>query len=367
MASINGTKVNNAQLYDEGLLIQAGIDPKVLLSARVKNKAGRKSSVKVEDFKAALRIVDEQDAVNRYAWYNLPGGIDGQELERMLYFRGQLCLFCIGGKFYFMPYTLDGSIDYYGRYNRIHPIPYYEGANDKEGKTRYEAMAKILSEVKLEPQYDVVADATKEQKESFCVLLYDYTRQLGEKIIPRSLIQEPIISFEAETFPMSRTSMIASSGIKGLRVQGADEQLSVERANDQIYSSAINGNLFIPIESPVDMQEISDHSSVKSENYLMQMQAIDNFRLSLYGIENGGLFQKKAHKLEGEQEMNKSPARLSYEDGLGLRQKMCIIANSIWKLGMWCDRPSYLPEGQEEDQAQDEDQGRDDKGGDENE
>ena len=38
-------------------------------------------------------------------------------------------------------------------------------------------------------------------------------------------------------------------------------------------------------------------------NYL---QSLDNLRLSTYGIDNGGLFEKKAHKLEEEQQMIKN-------------------------------------------------------------
>lgn len=40
-----------------------------------------------------LRIVDEQDAVNRYKWSGLPSGLNGQFIERMLYYKYQLCFF----------------------------------------------------------------------------------------------------------------------------------------------------------------------------------------------------------------------------------------------------------------------------------
>ena len=67
------------------------------------------------------------------------------------------------------------------------------------------------------------------------------------------------------------------------------------------------------------------------------MQALDNFRLSLYGLDNGGLFQKKAHMLEAEQDMNAGNIKLVYQDGLTIRQKFCDIVNSIWGLGIWCE------------------------------
>lgn len=67
------------------------------------------------------------------------------------------------------------------------------------------------------------------------------------------------------------------------------------------------------------------------------MQALDNFRLSMYGLENGGLFQKKSHMLEAEQKMNNGNIGLIMQDGLTLRQDFCNIINSIWGIGIWCE------------------------------
>jgi hypothetical protein len=67
------------------------------------------------------------------------------------------------------------------------------------------------------------------------------------------------------------------------------------------------------------------------------MQSLDNFRLSLYGLDNGGLFQKKSHMLEAEQEMNTGTVGLVMQDGLTIRQKFCDIVNSLFGLGVWCE------------------------------
>ena len=72
-----------------------------------------------------LRIIDEQDAINRYKWYNLPDGLDSHLLERVLYYKGQGVFFYAEtiGKFYFLPYALSGNIDIYGRFNKVTPLP----------------------------------------------------------------------------------------------------------------------------------------------------------------------------------------------------------------------------------------------------
>lgn len=51
-----------AKLPDIATLVQAGIDPKTGLPLKM---GGQKSALK-EDLKKFLRLVDEQDAVNRY-------------------------------------------------------------------------------------------------------------------------------------------------------------------------------------------------------------------------------------------------------------------------------------------------------------
>ena len=83
---------NNASMYDVSTIVQAGIDPKTGLPIRM--NSGTPSCVK-GDIKKNLRIMDEQNAVNRYTWYNLPKGLSGQLIERILYYRGQGMLFML--------------------------------------------------------------------------------------------------------------------------------------------------------------------------------------------------------------------------------------------------------------------------------
>ena len=76
------------KMYDVSLLIQAGIDPKTGLP--IKAMSGTPCTIK-DDIKRQLRIIDEQDAVNRFKWTNLPCNMTSQELERLIYYKGQLC------------------------------------------------------------------------------------------------------------------------------------------------------------------------------------------------------------------------------------------------------------------------------------
>ena len=109
-----------------------GINPKTGLPYKF---SGDNCTLK-DDIKRVLRIIDEQDAVERFHWVNLPDGIDGELIERVLYYRGQGAFFFMetDGKFYFLPYALDGSIDVYGRYTGITPLPFNGSASDEKEK-----------------------------------------------------------------------------------------------------------------------------------------------------------------------------------------------------------------------------------------
>ena len=314
---------NNAKLPNIETLIQAGIDPKTGLPSKISSMC--KSHLK-EDVKKALRILDETDAVNRYVWYNLPCNITSQELERMLYYKGQLAFFYMEDldEFYFMPYALDGTIDFYGRYNTIHPVPMTSGSDDKGNK----AQAQYLAEKKLKCIYGLNLDGKADLTNS-TVLLHDYTKQLAQTIQPRVVVNDPLLDVMAECVPFMRTAMISSTGIKGVRVQDADQAAAVQDGANSLVNAAMNGDMYVPIVGQMEFQELTSGGTGKAEDYMLAMQSLDNFRLSLYGIDNGGLFEKKAHELQSEADINGGPVGLVLQDGLSIRQNFCNIVNSI--------------------------------------
>lgn len=328
------SKSGRPYLPDLTPFIAAGIDPKTGLP--VKFSSGLDDGLK-DNIKKLLRIVDEQDATNGYVWYNLPCNITSQELERMLYYRGQLCFFYDkdSEQFYFMPYTLDGTIDFYGRYNRVHPIPFVQGEDDKANSR----LGQLLSEKKLDVQYGLMLDenVTAEDLDKKCVILHDYTKQLSQSIIPRANLQDPILDVMSNCIPYMNTNLLLSTGIEGVRVNDADQSDSVDAANRSMKTAALTGKGYVPIVGNIEFQELNAGKVAKSEEYMLAMQSLDNFRLSTYGIDNGGLFEKKAHELQSEADINGGPVGLVMQDGLSIRQNFANIANSIWGTSIWCE------------------------------
>lgn len=331
---------NNARMTDPTLLIQAGIDPRTGLPTKL--TSGDPTVLK-DNVKRALRIIDEQDAVNRYVWYNLPANITSQDLERFLYYKGQLAFFYVPelDEFYFMPYALDGTIDFYGRFNSIHPVPMAQGSTED---ANYKAQKEFLSTLKRKCVYGVMTDEVfLEDMDESAVILHDYIPQFNiNTIIPRQQINDCIVDAMAECVPLMRTSLFLSSGITGLRVNDADQWSAVLEAGKSLQTAALTGLPYNPFVGPIEFQELAMATPGLPEQFMLAMQSLDNLRLSTYGIDNGGLFEKKAHTLESEAAINGGPIGLVMEDGLALRQNFCIICNSIWNLGIWCEPAESL-------------------------
>lgn len=327
---------NNAKILDLETYFAAGINPKTGLP--IKFEEDPDYSLKCE-IRKSLRILDEQNAINRYKWYNLPSGLTGQLIERILYYKAQGAFFRMSTdkNFYFLPYALAGSIDVYGRFKAITPLPFNGTSQDKEEKAWITGLTKY-------PVYEVQQEDDLSNYEDGCVLLSDYSKQISQTNISRSILQDPILTTMAECIPFMRTALISGTGIKGMKVETEDDYSNVEAAAKSIKKAALTGKPWIPFVAKVDFQDMTEKAVSKSEEYLLAMQSLDNLRLSLYGLSNGGLFQKKSHMLEAEQEMNSNNVGLVMQDGLTLRQEFCDIVNSIWDLGIWVECSETITE-----------------------
>lgn len=330
---------NNAVLINEKVVdayLQAGINPKTGLPTR---SAANCRSPK-DDIKLQLRLIDEQDAVNRFQWYNTALEISSQELERLLYYRGQLCFFYFDElkKFMVMPYALDGTIDFYGRFNTVHPVPFATGEDDdKKGKLS-KSQSELLSNKHLKVLYDIPTEPLKGKPGDYCVLLHDYTKQWSETIIPRQQVQDGLLDIMADCIPFAHTALLNSTGVAGMKVGSRDEASNVAAANDSVTRAARNGKKWVAIEAFQEIQELTGGNVARAEEFMMTMQSLDNFRLSTYGLENGGLFEKKQYQNNAQTLLNGSgQIGRPLQDSLTIRQHACDIINAVWGVGISCE------------------------------
>lgn len=297
-------------------------------------KSGRPEADLKGNIKKNLRILDEQNATQRFKWINLPSGLTGALVERMLYYRGQLCFFYMpdNNTFYMLPYSAVESWDVYGRPGKALPLVF--AGPDKGGQGKDKDRPFIAGFTK-NIYYDYPTDG-QHLKDAFlngCITLKDYTPQLPDTIIPRAELMDSILDMMSECFPLARTQLISNCGVKGMRVDNQEAKDEVIQAANNLKECALKGLPYIPILGSTEFQDFGSEA-LKVEDYLLDMQSLDNFRLSLHGLSSGGIFEKSSQVLQSEQDMNARRARSSYQDAFELRAQFCKLVNSVWDLGV---------------------------------
>jgi hypothetical protein len=255
---------SNAKMIDANLYRQAGFNPETI----------HKQSCNTMPIGTPLRdnlfqqheLVDREIAATRYKWTNLPVGMSSQDLERLLYYKGNLCFFYMESlnQFFILPYALQGGIDVYGRFVSVHPIPLATtGADDNaEVKKQIKALQDLFTTINLECQYDVILpeelleDPDRYIKNS-CVLLKDYTNGLAQTITPRANLQKPLLDVMSNIVPYLNTALMNSTGVSGVRVNNADEKESVMEASNAIYKASLNGNKWVPMKGSLEFQDFA--------------------------------------------------------------------------------------------------------------
>ena len=322
-----------AVLPNISLIQQTGYDPR----AGRPYRAGQMTSPLKENIIKQLRINDEQIAINRYVWRNLPKGLNSQLMERILYYRGRAAFFYseLAEQFFFLPYALVEGLDVYGRYMKIEPVQMGGGELPSDGIFKKEKP--WIPGLNYNIQYDIILpdELRPEHLTESAVIINDYTPQYSQIIIPRYALQSQLLDTMADCIPFMKTALMKNTGISGMRVNSEDAESNVAMAAAQMYEAALNNQPWQAVVGSIDFQELTGGASGKAEEYLLAMQGIDNFRMGLYGIDNGGLFQKKAHLLEEEASINGGPTHLILQDGLEQRLLAADIINSIWGLGVY--------------------------------
>lgn len=347
------TRKNNAKLFDPQLVNMVNSR-----SGNINNQV-RDASLQA-DLRKQLRVQDEQDAIGSMVWYNCYPGIDGELIERILYYKGQGMFFQLNGRFFFLPFALNApadnsGIDVYGRYTGISPLPFNgtTSTNEKGGKdVKFAFGGKIFI-----PRYEmadleqfITEEGIKEEEirqalNDTAVILRDYTPQFSQEIISRQALNDPLLNLMSQQFPMMNTALINGTGITGMRVSTEADAFNVYQANAQVKEAAVAGEKYVAITADVDLQElVGGGSKVQPSEYLLTFQALDNYRRGTHGIANNGVYQKGSHMLADEQQMNAGNIGLVLKNRVENRQKACAILNSYFGGTMWCE-PSEVVTG----------------------
>lgn len=108
----------NARLPDVDTIRAMGMNPAQvdkLLAYMARSKGPAIDNV--DAIRKVLRKNDRQDFIRRFQWHNLPNDLDGEFIERVLYYKYSGIFFYIPEleTFNFLPWVGQGGIDEKGR------------------------------------------------------------------------------------------------------------------------------------------------------------------------------------------------------------------------------------------------------------
>lgn len=287
----------------------------------------------VNEVKESILDKDIIQYTKRGKWYNLPYGLNGEIIERIMYYKGRGIIFYNETleRFYFLPFALAGEIDCEGgRWLDVTPL-IFGGSDDNEKDKNF------LDGLTLSPVYDVLIpeQVTEDIIKNGCVILNDRTQRRTQHIVPRAIRQAPFIDLEANMIALIRTAMMNKVGVKGVKSTGPDDSTKIIQASKSKWLYALAGFSWLPLETGFEKLDIDDTTSANLQEMFMALQSIDNMRLDNLGILNGGVFEKQGTILETEAKYGTSATQLVENDYVYQRQKFCNIVNSIYGTKMW--------------------------------
>lgn len=318
---------NNAKLpWTEGML-QVGIDPKTGLPLKL--GAGKRCNTK-DDLKRLFRDQDKRLNINMFEWYNTQLDLKSQEINKLLYYRGQLAFAYLEDidQFVLLPFALDGNLDMYGRPKEIRLIPFVSSSEDARMKPVEDYLAskrfKVVNTIKM-PEDIKEDDLTKS-----AVILYDYTPHLSNNVIPQSVMNEVLIDLESEIYTYIRTAGLNATGTRAVRIADADQQEVSRSANMSLIEAAQRAEMYVPVVGNIDFQELTSGNS-DIPGLLQIAQTIHNLRMTLTGLPSGGVYTKTQYQNIKEASLNQGQvdSALVLQDKLTNRNEFTNIVNSI--------------------------------------
>ena len=314
----------------------------------------------------SLKVMDYQQYLTRFKWYNLPEGLDSELFERIMYFSGSAMFFYIKelDRFYFLPYGMSGEgeetgIDFYGRFNKLKPYS-FNGSTDASGERKADGK-KSAADLYLSTQIrdnikDIPLVSTEEEAkkifENGAVICWDYTPELSYWNNSRNRISQSYIKYLIKVLIQTKSALINANGFNLFAADGESDNDIMQLQIDAINEDRENGKLAAVVSKLLGkIENLQSNAPAAMQDFWSSLQSVDNLRLKTMGIRNDGLQQKSQYQNIQEQSMDINDSLQVYWNSFMERIKFSAIVNSIWGLDIYPE-PLLLPTmGQSEDKG----------------
>lgn len=304
------------------------------------------------DYWSLYGIVQQQNRIEtleRYMWINIPFGLTQDLIERVLFYRGKGILYYNENieKFQFLPFALNGQIDEYGRYLRCNTLPFTGVSEEENQKFLYENLDIVYDLPYSKEQIELIRN-----KKTVGIILNDSSLGVSQEPIIRSRFVQPILHLLATLIQIINTAMFGCADANLVKIENESEKDSIKNQLDAINQAILKGKRFIPIIDKLPIDIIKTSSSSDVEGLFNIFNSLTNFLKSITGVANPGVFDKKAHLLQEEQQLNGSNADDIYYNGLRQRQEFCLLVQAYYGYPIWCESKRGMSEAQAENMQQ---------------
>ena len=303
--------INLPNLHD-GTLINCGINPIGVCN------------IDREKYKILWTHYDMSQCITRYKWNNLPNGLTGWLIEKMLYYRGSVCGFKYGGKIYILPYTLYGEPNIYGLPYKVQPITF----NGQEPSDTREDKPFLGQEFAL--PINLSGD---EEEEATAVILYDNPPFTNTShATSRFCFNQCLIEDIAETLARVKINVTISSKKIGLQVRDAKQKSVVEKELGIAFSS---DSPYFTYTDPMPVEQINDTGDIVTDELFNTIKNYDAMRCFMNGIDSKNFgTDKKERLVSGELAGNETQIDYILYRGLEYRKEFCDKMNKLFGLKM---------------------------------
>ena len=320
------------------------------------NPVGKSDS---KDRKLLLRMLGHKhliETIERFEWKNLPPEIPSDLIERILYFRYKGAFFCFNDRYHFLPFTLKGTIDSYGRYIGITPVLF-------TGQWKASGDGKISDDIAFVSgrTYKVVYDLPGAEQEldeldllefdDKAVILTDSSLEVSQDYTPMNYLIRPIVEQLVDILVLVNIDLISSAKMFYVVAKDEAQKTAIEKEFADLDNRILNGKRVVVLTSPTDLKELMGSSVKDTARYFQSYQSVENLRKDIIGIDNGGTFMKQEHTTQMETEANTSGGSFVLNNALRMRKEFCKIVNKTFGLDIDVDvkggekDASIVPEG----------------------
>lgn len=305
---------------------------------------------------AIMREQNFVETIERYMWTNVPFGLTADLIERVLFFRGKGVLYYNEkvGKFQFLPFALNDTIDEYGRYTRCNTLPFI-GVDEvkKSPNSKKREVSAIVEDLPIAydlPYNEDMLNMVRKDK-PVGIILNDNSLAISQQPIIRANYVKPVLHMLATLMNIINCAMFGAADHNVVRVENESELQSINQGIAAINKNILNGKRFTAIASQLQIEPLKTSNTADLEGLFNTFNSLTNFLKSITGIANPGVFDKKAHLLQEEQQLNGSNADDVYYNGLRLRQEFCLLVQAYYGYPIWCESKRAMSEQQAEDVA----------------